>query len=239
MNNKIEETWNTDQEMAKIDLIRLYHAVVDKAWIIVLSALAGAVLLFGHAKWFVAPQYVAQSMIYVLGSSTSITSMADIQIGSILTVDFETIARSRPVVEELIEELDLHTDYQSMVSMLSIEKLSDTRILRFTVRYSDPEAAKDLANEWATITATRIENIMKTDRPSVLEWAVAPSRPVSPDLKGSAVKGAFMGGVLAAAIIAFRFLMNDRIHREDEIERYLGLSVLAVLPMENGKKVSR
>lgn len=235
MSSEIKETSNLNMEESRIDIIRLYHAMVDKIWIIVLSMIVGASILFGYTKWMVSPQYEAQSMIYVLGSSTSITSMADIQIGSILTVDFETIAKSRPVIEELIEELDLHTDYNSTVSMLSIEKLADTRILRFNVRYSDPKVVKDIANEWATITASRIENIMKTDRPSVLEWAVEPTHPISPDVKSSAIKGAFLGGMLAVVVVALRFLMNDRIYREDEIERYLGLSVLAVLPIENAK----
>lgn len=232
MDNEIREISDLKKEDARIDLIRLYHAMIDKIWIIFISMIVGATLMFGYSKWMISPQYTAQSMIYVLGSSTSITSMADIQIGSILSVDFETIAKSRTVVEELIEEMDLQMDYHSMVSLLSVEKLADTRILRFTVKYSDPKIASEIANKWTEITASRIEKVMKTDRPSILERAVAPLYPISPNIQKNTVKGAAFGGGLAALIVALRFLLNDRIYREEEIEHYLGLSVLAVLPME-------
>ena len=53
-------------------------------------------------------------MVYIFSNSTSITSLADLQIGSQLTVDFETIGASRPVLERVISGLDLDMHYEGL-----------------------------------------------------------------------------------------------------------------------------
>ena len=46
-------------------------------------------------------------MIYVYGKSTSITSIADIQIGSQMAVDFQIIAKTRDVIEAAAADIDV------------------------------------------------------------------------------------------------------------------------------------
>lgn len=230
---------HSDAEDMKIDIVHIYHAVLEKAWAIILGMVVGGSLMFGYTKTMLTPEYQANAMIYLLGTSTSITSMADIQIGSILTVDFETIARSRPVVEQVMDTMDLELDYQTAADMLSIQNLPDTRILRLTVTNPDPELAKNIANEWATITSSRIADIMNTDKPSILEWAVTPTYPVTPNTEKNVSNGAVLGGALVLAFVVIRFCLNDRIHTEEQIEKCLGLPVLSIIPVEKKKRILR
>lgn len=68
-----------------------------------------------------------------LNKTTSVTSLADIQMGTQLTADFEILATSRPVLEEVIEKLNLDYTYEELKSMIQTDNQTDTRILRFTV----------------------------------------------------------------------------------------------------------
>ena len=45
--------------------------------------------------------------------------------------------------------------------------------------------------------------------------------------------GFVLGGMLAAAIVVFRFLMDDKIRTVDDIRQYAGLVTLAVVPIED------
>ena len=74
--------------------------MLSKLWLLILCFIVGAPLAFGGTKFLVTPKYSASSMIYILTKTTSVTSLADIQMGSQLTADFEILATSRPVVEE-------------------------------------------------------------------------------------------------------------------------------------------
>ena len=96
------------EDEVEIDLGEIFHLMLSKLWLLILCFIVGATLAFGGTKFLVTPKYSASSMIYILTKTTSVTSLADIQMGSQLTADFEILATSRPVVEEVIEKLDLN-----------------------------------------------------------------------------------------------------------------------------------
>ena len=100
---------NREDDEMEIDLLELLQLMLKRWWLIIGCAVAFAVVAFGYTKIFVTPQYEASSMIYVLSKTTSISSAVDLQLGKPLTVDFETLATSRPVVEKVLNELDLDT----------------------------------------------------------------------------------------------------------------------------------
>ena len=65
-----------------------------------------------------------------------------------------------------------------------------------------------------------------------------PDRPSSPNMKKNCALGLLAGFVLAMAVITILYLLDDTIKTEDDIEKYLGMTTLAVLPY-NGRKQQR
>ena len=148
-----------DDEM-EIDLGEIFHLLMNKLWIIVLCFIIVATLAFGGTKLLITPKYSASSMIYILTKTTSVTSIADIQMGTQLTADFEILATSRPVLEEVIEKLNLDYTYEELKSMIQTDNQTDTRILRFTVSNANAKEAKKIANELADVTAERVAYVI-------------------------------------------------------------------------------
>lgn len=220
-----------DDEM-EIDLLELFQVLLQKAWAIILCMVIGAGLAFGGTKMLLTPKYSASSQIYILTKTTSVTSLADIQMGAQLTVDFEVLAKSRPVVEEVIDELNLDYTYEELVGMITTLNPSDTRILKMTVENEDPNLAKEIANAMAEVTAERVAYIMTTDKPKIVEEAVTPEKPSSPSTVKNTALGGILGAVLAMGIIVIIYLMNDTIQTEEDVRKYLDLNTLAALPLE-------
>lgn len=220
-----------DDEM-EIDLLELFQVLLQKAWVIILCMVIGAGLAFGGTKMLLTPKYSASSQIYILTKTTSVTSLADIQMGAQLTVDFEVLAKSRPVVEEVIDELNLDYTYEELVEMITTLNPSDTRILKMTVENEDPNLAKEIANAMAEVTAERVAYIMNTDKPKIVEEAVTPEKPSSPSTVKNTALGGILGAVLAMGIIVIIYLMNDTIQTEEDVRKYLDLNTLAALPLE-------
>ena len=220
------------QEEMEIDLLELFQAMIHKLWLILLLLVLGAGLAFGATKLLITPMYTASSEIYILTKTTTVTSLADIQMGAQITSDFAVLAKSRPVVENVIKELHLDYTYEEVVGMISTENPSDTRILRINVQNADAELAKEMANTFAEETAERVAYIMTTDKPKVVEEAVTPEHPSSPSVGKNTVLGGLLGMVLAMAVITVLYLMNDTIQTEEDVRKYLDLHTLAVVPME-------
>lgn len=220
----------------EIDLMEVFHLFLKRWWMLLGCGLIAAVVVFGFNKIIVTPQYEASSMIYILSKTTSITSAIDLQLGKQLTVDFETLATSRPVVEKVIDELKLDMDYDEMVKKIEVSNPSETQILKIAVRDPDPELACDISNAMSDATAERVAEVMVTDKPSTVEDAVVPEYPVTPNtLKNTVVAGAF-GVLLMMGILLVNYLVDDRIKTEDDVAKYLELNTLASIPVTKGEK---
>ena len=176
-------------------------------------------------------------MIYILTKTTSVTSLADIQMGSQLTADFEILATSRPVIEEVIEKLKLKYSYDELVEMIQTDNQSDTRILRFTVIDENAKEAKAIANELAEVTAERVAYVMSSDKPKIVEEAVVPKKASSPNTMKNTIIGALAVAFLAIGIIVIKYLVNDTVQNEDDIKKYLGLHMLAAIPTEKRESI--
>lgn len=219
-----------------IDLLDLGRALLRRWWAIALCLVIGAAAAFGGTKLLITPQYTATSMIYILSESTSITSLADVQIGDSLAQDFMIIGKSRPVVEKVIKRLDLDASYEAVSKTITFENPTDSHILKISVTNPDPKLAADISNAVAEVTRAQIADVMGTDEPNTLEEAIVPVSPSSPNTMKNTMLGALLGAVLAAGLIIVLYLMDDTIKDEDDVKKYLQMNTLAALPMEKRRK---
>lgn len=222
----------------EIDLLEVFHVLLHRWYLIILCAIVFGAAALGYTKVFITPQYEASSMIYILSKTTSISSALDLQLSKQLTVDFETLAKSRPVVENVIEELQLNTDYETLAGTINVTNPANTSILKISVQNPDAKLACDIANAMSDATANQIAKVMVTDKPSTVEEAIVPKNPVSPSLKKNTLIAVLAGAFLMCAILIFRYLMDDRIKTEEDVIKYLELNTLASIPVNKGSKKS-
>lgn len=221
-----------------IDLLELARVLLKKWWLILLSAVFGGALALLVTITMINPQYQSNAMLYILSKTTTVTSLADLQLGSELTADFEVIAKSKPVLDSAIEKLKTESDKKftrdELNQMLSVSNKSDTRILVISATSTDPTDASLVANAVAEATAEQMAYIMKSDEPTTVEKAEVESTPVSPSLKKNLLMGILAGMVLACGVLVVGYLMNDTINTEDDIKRYLDVPTLIIIPAEKG-----
>lgn len=137
-----------DKSEEEIDLVEVFYLLWGHIVQIIACFLVGAVLAFGFTFFFVTPKYQASSSIYVVSASNnSIVNLTDLQIGSQLTADYQELMLSRPLLQDVIKNLDLDVTYRQLEKQISISNTSSTRILTVTVTDTDPQRAADIANE--------------------------------------------------------------------------------------------
>lgn len=223
----------------EIDLLELLHALIKKWWLILLGGIAGAVVMGLVTFFLITPQYESSAMLYILNKTTSVTSMADIQIGSALSSDFQVIATSKPVIDTAIEQLAEETGVtysrKDITDILKVSNIDDTRLLKVTVTHEDPQVASDIANAIAEATAAQMAEIMKSDPPTIAEWAEPAATPSSPSLLKNVVLGFLLVAVLICAVLVVLCILDDTIKTEDDVNKYLGVPTLATIPYTSGK----
>lgn len=218
------------------NFFELASVLLHKAWLLVASLIVGAAAAGLITTQFITPKYEAASMIYIYNKTTSITSLADLQIGSQLAVDFQIVATTREVIEKVIEDLNLDMTYSALLEQVNISNPTGSHILKIVVTNEDPVRAAEISNALSSELRERIAAVMNTEEPSVVERAVVPQKPASPSLSRNVMIGAAGCAGLMAMIIIASYLMDDTIKTEQDIKRYLGLNTLAAIPAERGKK---
>ena len=226
--------FENDDEI-EIDLRELFLALKKKiAWILLTAIVfAGAAGLI--TKFAMTPVYSSSAQLYVM-SKGGISQLTDLTMGTQLTQDYMVIVKTRPVLEQVIEDLHLDMDYKELGNKITVENPSDTRIMQITVTDKDPEVAKDITQDLAEVTADTVAKKMDVKSPTIIEKAYKAESPDSPSLKKNIVIGALLGFILMAAVIVIQYLMNDTILKEEDIEKYLGINTLAQLPLVKGAK---
>ncbi len=226
----MNENYRDDE--IEIDLGALFFELLGHWKMIVLSAVITGAIGLLISMFLITPQYESTSELYVLSKSTSITSLADIQMGSNLTNDYMVVVKGRPVLEQVISNLGIEETYGSLGEKVALNNPSDSRILQITVTDPDPNRAKLIADEIAEIASNFISVKMDQDPPTIISYGYADGEPVSPNVLMNTAIGVLIGAFLAMAIVVVTYLLNDTITNAEDVERKLGLNLLGTLPFE-------
>ena len=224
----------------EIDLLEVFHVLISRIWLILGAGVFLALVCFAISKFILTPTYKSTTKIYSLNKSESQSvTYCDVQMGTQLTKDYAELISSRYVLEEVIQILSLKEDYDELRGMVSVDTPTDTRIVSITVENTDPVQAMNIANCIREAASNHIQNVMDIEAVNVVETANMPMEKASPSVMMWTLAGGAIGVFLLCVIILIQYLLDDTIKSSEDVEKYLGLSTLALIPvMEegNGKK---
>ena len=217
----------------EIDLREIFSVLLHYAWAIILSAVIVGVAAFAVSKFVITPTYESTTRIVILAKSSGETSItySDMQLGTQLTKDYAELITSRHVVDQVIEKFQLDTTYDKYVKKIDVVTPSDTRIIDITMTDEDPELAKQMVDELRSIAAKRIEEVMDVDAVNLVDEGYVATEPSDPSVMKWTAIGILLGGFMAAGVVLLRYLLDDTIKSSEDIEKYLKLSTLALIPI--------
>ena len=224
---------NQEDEI-EIDLKELFYVLKRKIWIILLTGLMGAISFGLFTSVVLKPIYTSSTMLYIVNKTTTLASLADLQLGTQLTKDYKVLVTSRPVTTQVISDLDLNLSHEELVKKIKVENPVDTRILTISVEDTDPYRAKSIADEVATVSSARMAKIMDSAPPNVVEEGYLPTKKTRPSVTKNTMLGGFVGALLTCASVVALYVLNDTVKTPEDVEKYLGLNTLAAIPLFEG-----
>ena len=235
---------NMNDEM-EIDLLDLAYMLLDHWHYLLVCLLAGALVFNIYAFFGIAPTYQSTSKLYVVSASDdSVVNLSDLNLGTSLTADYEELMLSYPVLNRVIDKLKLDMDYEELRGLYTLNNPTDTRVLQITATTTDPQLSMDLAEAMAEVSVSYLPETMSTLAPNIAQHAKLPEYKAGPSYSKYTMMGGLLGLVLCCGVLVVRYLMDDTIKTSDDVEKYLGLSTLALIPVaveetENKKKKHR
>ena len=207
---------------AKIDLVKLGLYLLKRVWIIIICAAIGFAAMYIRAKSNYVETYTARGTLYVQNGNPNLynygyTSSSDLNSAAMLVGTYKVIITSDQVMDRVAERLvSSYSDSYSGITnsqiagSLSMSSVSDTSVMRISCTTLDPQRSADICNAVLDVAPESLEKIVGGTA-NRMDFAEVPKYPNSANFTRSALTGALMGGVLAAAVLTLLHLLNRRI----------------------------
>ncbi|HBP24405.1 MAG TPA: hypothetical protein DD632_02945, partial [Oribacterium sp.] len=197
---------SAQNDVITIDLVQLFFELRKHIALLLLATIVGGGLGFAISRFVLTPTYTSTSMIYVMSKETTLTSLADLQIGSQLTQDYKVLVTSRTVMEDVVQKLGLKYDYAALRKKVTLDNPTNTRILNISVLDTDPKMAKQLADAVADSASSYIADIMEQDPPKIIEYGEIPLKKTGPKTSRNTAVAALLFLMLAIAGVTIDML---------------------------------
>ncbi len=222
---------NNENDVIEINLADLFLYMLHRWYVFVIVVLLTLAAGLSICFFVITPQYESTTKIIILSrQDTDSLTYSDMQLASQLTKDYEELIKSRDVLESVIEECSLEDNYNTLLKRVTVENVTDTRIISITVEDPSPEMAREIANSIREISAKLIQNGTDVKAVNVVDAANLPTEQSSPSVRLWAVLSALVGFLAVFIVEAVLALSDDTIKTSDDVEKYLGLPTLAMIP---------
>ncbi len=228
-----------EKETTSFDLTDLWNILRTHILPIVLTAAFCVSALYVYAHFFRTPKYKSTATLYILkqdnGSDYAYTQ-SDFTLALNVVNDCIYMIKSHEVLDDTISELDLKMSYLDLYKSIKTNNPDGTRILEISVEADTPDEAKRIADSVCRIGAEKISQTMSMDQVNIYNWGTRDPKPSN----GIGLSKYFFLGVGAAVFVFLiyfiTFLFDDKVRTEDDVQRYLNLTVLGIIP--NAEDVS-
>ena len=156
--------------------------------------------------------------------NSSITQ-SDITVNQKLVSTYSEIVKSKLVLQQTIDQLNLDTSYETLNKHVSVKPVESTEIIRITVSDADPERAPLIANRIAKNFMKEVSGIYELNNVSVIDEAQRNDSPSNNTLKRDVAIAAVVSlfGLLAVIFVIFYF--DDTVKYSEDLEKKIGMPI--------------
>lgn len=217
-----------------IDLMDLWRLFWKKWWVMLLAAVMAGTTMWGVVRLTFVPEYTSTATLYVLKEhneqKTDSSVASDFSLALNVVNDCTYIAKSHAVLDQVIDELQLNISYSNLYSRVTISNPQNTRVLEVRVTADSPQNAKQIADCLCEVAVVQIEKAMGFQQVNFYEHAILNTSPSNTVSVKTYLTAAMAAAALVYAIYVLRFLLDDHMRTEEDIQKYLGLTVLGSIP---------
>lgn len=236
--------------MEEINIKDLFEFFLSKIKIVILVTLVAILVGAVYSLFFQDPVYESTTRLVLTGTTQATGTVNnsqgvdggtitqnDLNLNAKLVATYREIIKSKTVLKDVINTLDLDYTVSQLQGNISVSTVSDTEMISITVESRKAEEAAIIANELASQFSARIKEIYNIENISVIDKAEVQANPVNVNIAKQIIIYALIGLVLSLAVVFAMFYFDTTLKDASQIEK-LGLTVLTSIPekMEEGGK---
>lgn len=201
----------------EIDLIELLKHLLRNIKTILITTLVIGLITFGVTQFILPKSYTSSTDITIMPQGESLDYTSYLNGNVVLDiVSSETNISVDTLLQNIVVTRDESNPYNYNIMATTNDPKLSCRVVKNVVKAFKKEMMSDLSlNSVAVVNEAQVN-----------------TTPVSPDVKKNTLIGAIIGLVLSVLYFMLCFLFNKHFINDKEVEMFLGVDVLAEIPME-------
>ncbi len=219
-----------------MDIRQIALTIWKRAWIIVLITVVSCVATGLCSYYLLQPVYQASTKLIVSTATVEEgvpqLTWADVNLNIQLIATYKELIKTSSIMEEVLRQhpqIDLTVD--ELVTMVNVDSVNQTQVMTVVVEDTSYERAALIVNSVSEVFQSKVIEVLNVDNVTILN--VANSDGVAYPIWPSPVMNIAISFILSIILgVGIAFLiehLDDSIKNEDDVEKYAGLTTLAVI----------
>ncbi|EJO5346057.1 capsular biosynthesis protein [Clostridium botulinum] len=220
-------------EEVTLDIQEIFNVLKRKRKLIIIVTLLCGIISAIFNFFIASPTYEVRASL-VIGKAAqekgqNENNYNDVMMYQKLVKTYAQIANSRTLAENVVAKTG-RLKPEQLQSKLNVTPQQDTQIIDLKIQDKDGQFAYKVLNTVCDEFIEQSKKIYPTNTIEKLDKPVIPEKPIKPKKLLNTIIALFMGFLLSAAIAFIQAYMDKTIKTENDIDRYLELPVIAVIP---------
>lgn len=235
--------------MEELDLKELLQIFWEKKLEIILITAIFIVIGVIYTLGFVTPKYEGTTKLLLATNSSSNETQGgesittnDVTINSKLVSTYSELVKSNKIIRKVISNLKLDSEKEEVIRRnISVTDITDTEVIKITVKDEDPAVASKIANEIAKVFIETIKEFYGIENVHVVDEAEIAETPSNINHTKDVIIFAAAGIVVSFMYVLLLNMLDTTVKSAEDIEKVTGLTVIATIPVYDNleEKVKR
>ena len=218
-----------NNEEIEIDLKELLLTLKAKWKFIAFTTIIVGIVAGAFTIGFIDKKYSSTSRIYLKPKVTE------------GMVDYSTVNSNDKMVNNYVEIMKGDTVLSAVAGNVGVEDSvvkealsvgaeTNTQIIKVTATTTDAGLSQAIVQNTIDVFYREMQATLQIDNIAILDEAKINETPVSPSLTKNIAVGILLGLVGSCGVVFVQFMLDTRIKNKDQVEQYLGVPALGVVP---------
>lgn len=213
--------------MEEIDLKELLIFIKDKIGLLITITAGVCILGCIYGLFIQTPMYESYTTVILSSNeSSSAINQADVNLNRVLVDTYAEIVKSRRVLTQVIDELDLDLSYEDLYNKITVSAVNDTEIIKIAVNDKDGIKAKNIANVTAEYFTEEIVVLYNMNNVDILDEAIESENPYNINVVKQTIIYLMLGFIIAAGILFIIFYFDRSVKSIEQVEQKIKLPIL-------------
>lgn len=217
----------------EIDLEEIFKVLKKNIVIIIFISLICGTIGFLLSTFLIDKKYSSEATIYITPKVTEQGTIDynSIQTNSKMVNNYMEILKGETILTKVATQVGLES-YEEVKNTLTISNPENTELISISAETTDPELSQKIVSLTVSTFTEDMVDILNLNNVTTINEAKVNADPVSPSKSKFTIIGFGIGLVISCGYFCIAYLFDKRLRTRDEAENFLGVPVLATVPLK-------